>query len=164
MVRPSLIDLNPIELNYYQLTRRNEVKMLVKHISYDCKCKFNSSTCNSNQKWNNGKCPCECKKYCSCKKDYSWNPSICTCENSEYLKSIAHTLVMVCNEIINATDIVSTYVTNTIRGFSKHFLLLGKGFKKLNLNSVSNTQFISGDVFFIAIYLNQKKYKQRIYI
>ena len=27
--------------------------MLVKHISCDCKCKLNSSTCSYNQKWNN---------------------------------------------------------------------------------------------------------------
>ena len=27
-------------------TNRNEAKLLVKHISCDCKCKFNSTTCN----------------------------------------------------------------------------------------------------------------------
>ena len=26
---------------------------------------------NANQKWNNYKCHCECKKYFMCKKDYS---------------------------------------------------------------------------------------------
>ena len=31
-------------------TRVNEAKTLVKHISCDCKCKFNNTTCNSNQK------------------------------------------------------------------------------------------------------------------
>ena len=35
------------------LGNRNEVKTLVKHISCDCKLKFDSATCNSNQKWNN---------------------------------------------------------------------------------------------------------------
>ena len=29
---------------------------------------FDSATCNSNQKLNNGKCQCECKKYHMCKK------------------------------------------------------------------------------------------------
>ena len=24
---------------------------MVKHIAFDCKCKFNTATCNSNQKW-----------------------------------------------------------------------------------------------------------------
>ena len=33
-------------------TRINEVKKLVEHISCFCKCKFDSTTCDSNQKWN----------------------------------------------------------------------------------------------------------------
>ena len=28
----------------------NEAKTIVKHVSCDCKCKFSSATCNSNQK------------------------------------------------------------------------------------------------------------------
>ena len=91
LIRSTLIDLNPIEINYYPsmiglykcngccnvvddlstkicfpgeakdlnvkvfniITRRNEAKTLVKHISCDCKCKFNNTTCNRNQKWIN---------------------------------------------------------------------------------------------------------------
>ena len=37
------------------ITGINEAKTLVKHISCDCRCKFNRTTCNSVQKWNNGK-------------------------------------------------------------------------------------------------------------
>ena len=33
------------------ITRIIEAKTIVKHISCDCKCKFNSTICNSNQKW-----------------------------------------------------------------------------------------------------------------
>ena len=33
-----------------------------KHISCECKCKFDGRKCNSNQKWNNDKCGCQCKK------------------------------------------------------------------------------------------------------
>ena len=40
---------------------KNECRILTKHISYECKCKFNSDKCKSNQKWNNDKCRCECK-------------------------------------------------------------------------------------------------------
>ena len=40
------------------ITRINEAKMLIKHISCDCKCKSNSAKCNSNQKWNNETCQC----------------------------------------------------------------------------------------------------------
>ena len=83
MVRPTLIDLNPVELKYYpfmislnkctescvpketkdlnvkafnKITNKNEAKAMTKHISCDCKCKFNSTVCNSNQKWNNKTC------------------------------------------------------------------------------------------------------------
>ena len=94
------------------ITRINEVRGVVKHISCDRECKFNSTTCHSNQKLNNDKCQCECKKYPTTKKDYSWNPRACIRENSRYLKSIADCSVIVCNEIINAMD--SGNVTNTI--------------------------------------------------
>ena len=87
MIRPALIDMNPVELKYYRftvsldkcsgscnvsspkicvpektedinvkefnmITNTNESKAMAKHIiSFDCKCKFNSTTCNSTQKW-----------------------------------------------------------------------------------------------------------------
>ena len=108
MVRPNIIDMNPVELKYYQfmisldkyagswsvlspkiclakerksinakafdmLTTKNEAKTMAKHISCNHKCKFNSAACNSNQKWNNKTCQCECKNYRKCKEDYSWN-------------------------------------------------------------------------------------------
>ena len=34
----------------------NESKTLTKHISCECKCKFDGRKCNSNEKWNNYKC------------------------------------------------------------------------------------------------------------
>ena len=48
----------------------NEGKTLIKHILCDCKCKFDSTTCNSNQKSNNETCQCECKNSRRCKKCY----------------------------------------------------------------------------------------------
>ena len=122
MVRPTLVDLNPVELKYYpfmiilnkytgscnvlspkvrvpketkdinvkafnMITNKNEAKAMTEYISCDWKCKFNSTICNSNQKWNNKTCQCECKNYRTCKKDFSWNSSTCICENSNYLKS-----------------------------------------------------------------------------
>ena len=89
IIRPTLIDLNLVELKYYpfmisldkfsrsrnvltqkicvpkqtksinvfnMITNKNEAKAITKHISCDCKCKFNSATCKSNQKWNNKTC------------------------------------------------------------------------------------------------------------
>ena len=34
------------------ITNKNEVEAMTEHTSCDCKCKFNSTTCKSNQKWN----------------------------------------------------------------------------------------------------------------
>ena len=31
-------------------------------MSCECKCKFDEEKCNSNQKWKNDKCWCDCKK------------------------------------------------------------------------------------------------------
>ena len=87
---------------------------MTKHISCDCKCKFNGTTCSSNQKWNRKTCQCECKNYRTCKKDYSWNPKTCISENRKYLKSIADSSVIKCDEIITVLDIISTKKTNTI--------------------------------------------------
>ena len=74
---------------------------------------MSSTTCNSNQKWNNEPCQCECRNYRNCKKDYNWNPRAYICENSKYLKSIADTSVMACDEIISVMDIAPTKKTNT---------------------------------------------------
>ena len=55
------------------ITRINELKILGKHISCKCECMFDGRKCNSNQKWNNNKCRCECKnlkKHHVCKKKY----------------------------------------------------------------------------------------------
>ena len=86
------------------IARINEVKTLLKHISCDCKCKFDSTTCNSNQKQNNDNCQYKCKKYCTCKKDYSWDTGTHICENSSYLKN---DLVIVCNSVIMCDKIIS---------------------------------------------------------
>ena len=41
------------------ITNENEAKTITKHSSCVCKCKLNSTTCNSSQKWNNKICQCE---------------------------------------------------------------------------------------------------------
>ena len=46
---------------FNMITNKNEAKTIPKRISCDCKCKFNSTTCNSNQKWNNETCQCNCE-------------------------------------------------------------------------------------------------------
>ena len=79
------------------ITGKNESKTLTKHISCECKCKFDGRKCNSNQKLNNDKCWCECKKHNICKKDYIWNPATCSCENGKYLANIADDSVITWN-------------------------------------------------------------------
>ena len=37
---------------FNMITNKNEAKAMTKHISCDSKCKFNSTTWHSNQKWN----------------------------------------------------------------------------------------------------------------
>ena len=92
------------------ITGVKESKTLIKHISCNCRCKFNGRMCNSKQKWNNDKCWCECKKpikYILSKKDYVWNPNICACqcnknceigqylENCFCIKSLVDNLVII---------------------------------------------------------------------
>ena len=73
---------------FNMITGKNESDILTKDILCQCKCKFDGRMCNSNQKWNNNKCQCECKKYHICEKGYFWNPATCSCENGKYLASI----------------------------------------------------------------------------
>ena len=129
LVRPILIDMNLNELNYYtfminlnkrtvwkdinvkafnMITNKDEAKAMTEQISCDCKCRLNSTICNSNRKWNNKTCQCECKNYHMCEKDYSLNRMTCICESSKYLKSVADTPVTACDEIVVVTNNLST--------------------------------------------------------
>lgn len=56
---------------FSMIARVHEFITLIKHISHNCKCKFNSTPCNLNQKLNNDNCQHECKKCHTGKKDYS---------------------------------------------------------------------------------------------
>ena len=96
------------------IRNKNEAKAMAEHISWDFNCKFNTTTCNSKQKWNNKTRQCKCKNYFKCKKDYSCNLSTCICDNSKYLESIADTSVTDCDELIIVMDISTTKKTNTI--------------------------------------------------
>ena len=59
----------------------NESKTLIKHISCNCRCKFNGRKCNSKLTWNIRNCQYESKnpmQHRFCKEDNTWNSSICT--------------------------------------------------------------------------------------
>ena len=50
----ALKETKDINVNAFNMiTNKNEAKIMAKHISCDCKCKLNSTTCNTNKKWNN---------------------------------------------------------------------------------------------------------------
>ena len=84
---------------------------MVKHISCDRKCKFNSTTCNSNKKLNNKTCQCEYKIFCACKNDYSWN--LTTCASDRYLEALL-ILQYLYEMRLYVMDIVSTNVTSIV--------------------------------------------------
>ena len=94
---------------FNMMTKKNEAKAKKKHIPCDCKCKSNSTTCNSDQKWNDETCNCECKNYYRSKKNNSWNPGTDICENNRYLRitSIGDGLLISCDEIIYVMEFVS---------------------------------------------------------
>ena len=100
--------------SFNMITGINVSKTFTKNISWKCECKCDSRKCNSNHKSNNETCQCECKNYQTCKEGYSWNPSTCICVNSKYLGSIIDNSGIRYDEIINATDSVSTNVTGTV--------------------------------------------------
>ena len=87
---------------FNMITGINESKKLTKHLSYECKSKFDGRKYNSNQWWNNDKCWCECKKHSACEKDYVWNPASCKCENEKYLAIIMNEII--CDGIIESHD------------------------------------------------------------
>ena len=80
------------------------MKTLTKHLSCECKCRFDGKNGNSNQWWNNSKCWCECKKHHICEKDYVSNPATCNCENGKYLASIMDDSTIIFDEVRESYD------------------------------------------------------------
>ena len=120
------------------MTGKNGSKILTKVISCNCKCKFDGKKYNSNQKCNNDKCQCECKKHRICKKDYTWSLSTCSWENKKKLASITDDSVITCDEIIDA-EITNNEKTKTIStNFNKQ-------------NNLRNTNFYVLLVFLLII-------------
>ena len=102
-------DLNPSVFN--MITGISE--SLTKHVSCECKCKFNGTKCNSDQWWNNDKSRCEYKRHHVCEKGYVWNPSTCSCKNGKYLASIMDDSTTICDEVIESyNEVIKTILTN----------------------------------------------------
>ena len=77
----------------------NESKTLTKHVSCECKYRFDGRKCNSYKWSNNDKCWCECKRSHVCEKVQTWNPATCNCENEKYLACIMVDSAITCYEI-----------------------------------------------------------------
>ena len=95
-------DLNLSEFN--MVRGINESKTLIKHISFDCKCKFDRKKRNSDQCQNKDKFRCECEKHHICEKESVSNPSTCIFENGKYLASTMDDSVITCDEAIESHD------------------------------------------------------------
>ena len=114
-------DLNLNEFS--MITGINESKVLTKHITCECKCRFDGRNCNSDQWWNNDKCRCKCKKRHVCEKGYVWNPATCNCKNEKYLASIMDDLTIMCDEIID--DIFLTnFIENKVNCKTQNFYIM----------------------------------------
>ena len=101
---------------FSMITKINESRTLIKHISCKYEYKFDSKKCNSNQKWNNDKCWCESKnskELCVFEKYYIWNPATCSCKNGLYSGSIIGDSVIICDEIIKETKAIPAKRTST---------------------------------------------------
>ena len=86
------------------ITEVNELKILTKHVSCECKCEFDCRKCNSNQKWNNDKRWYESKRHHICEKDYIWNTVTCSYKNGKYLENVIDKSVITCDEIIETVE------------------------------------------------------------
>ena len=84
------------------ITDKDEAKAMTEHISCDCKCKFNSATCNSKQNGIIKYVNVNAKNFYKCEKGYSWNLFI--------LDEIVIVMKNLSTEKIN---IIATNVTST---------------------------------------------------
>ena len=66
---------------FNMIKNKNEAKTMKKNILYDCKCKFNSTSCNSNQKWYNKICQYKCKNFHKCNSDIA-DTSVIECDEA----------------------------------------------------------------------------------
>ena len=142
MVRPTLIDLNPVEYYSYIINldkcngsynvlsqkicvpkEKNKIQMLKYLIKLRQQKNIFHAIVNANSivqlaiQIKNGitkDVNVNVKIIVHANKNYVRNPSTCICENSGYLISIADNSVIACDEIISVMDIVSTKMTNII--------------------------------------------------
>ena len=82
------------------ITGTNELKILTKHISCKCKCRFDVIQINGGIMIN----VYESVKNAMYVKKIVWNPATYNCENVKYLPSIIDDSVIICDEVIESYD------------------------------------------------------------
>ena len=102
---------------FNMITKINETKTLIKHISCNYKFKFDNTTCNLNQKWNNETCQYEYNNIVNAQKNII-EILANAFENGKNSKSIVDESVIVCYEIIDITTNVPKIVRNTLSIYS----------------------------------------------
>ena len=141
----------------------NEWKILTKHISCNCECKYDGRKCNSNQNWNKDKCWCECKnpkEHHVCKKYFTWNPATFSWKNDKYLASVINNSVITCGDITEKTKTVPAKSTprKTVptNGDSTNFYIL-PGFLILRTVSIYLIKHPSKQKHLLPNYVTNKK-------
>ena len=67
-----------INVKVFTLMLTNETRHIKRHKTSKCKCRLNAGVCSNKQRWNEGKCRCECKELIDkgmCDKGFIYNPS-----------------------------------------------------------------------------------------
>ena len=114
------------------MSRSNQTSHIKWHETCKYKCRLNVRVCNNKQRWNEGKCRCECREEVidkeRCDRGFNWNPSDCNCECDkscnvgEYLdyknckcrNKILGELVEECNENIDENEMIYNETLNVI--------------------------------------------------
>ena len=89
------------------ITAKNGSKTLAKHMSCECKCKFDGRKYSQNQKWNSYCFSASVKDIIYVKK-IVWNCATCICKNGKYLASIIDDPFGTCDEIIEEIKSIPT--------------------------------------------------------
>ena len=65
------------------MSRINGTRYIIWDETCKCICRLSASVYSNRQRWNEGKCRCECKELIdkgACDKGFIWNPSNCECQ------------------------------------------------------------------------------------
>ena len=161
-------DLNVRVFNL--MSRNNETRHITWHEYCKGICRFDKIVCDSKQRWNKGKCRCECKELIHkgvCDKGYAWNPSNCECECDkscnigEYLdysnckcrKKLVDQSFEECTKNINETKLIKVTVENENKDSCRSYVVYKVQFIILFMYNIVIIIY-----FVYHVYFNRIKY------